>query len=148
MKIILIKDTKKVGRKYEVKDVADGFALNSLIPGKFAIPATASNLKIIETKKLGDLSISKNLSEAVLKAIEKLPEGKLIIEGKVNEKGHLFAGIHEEKIVEEFKKVTGSELPVGSLEIDQAIKGIGEYKIKIKAGDKMINLIVEVRGMK
>jgi len=148
MKIILIKDTKKVGRKYEVKDVADGFALNSLIPGKFAIPATASNLKIIETKKSGDLSISKNLSEAISKALEKLPEGKLIIEGKVNEKGHLFAGIHEEKIIEEFKKVTGSELPVGSLEIDQAIKGIGEYKIKIKAGDKMINLIVEVRGMK
>ena len=137
MKIILIKDTKKVGRKYEVKDVADGFALNSLIPGKFAIPATASNLKIIETKKLGDLSISKNMSESVLKALEKLPEGKLIIEGKVNEKGHLFAGIHEEKIVEEFKKVTGSELPVGSLEIDQAIKGIGEYKIKIKAGDRI-----------
>jgi large subunit ribosomal protein L9 len=148
MKIILIKDTKKVGRKYEVKDVADGFALNSLIPGKFAIPATASNLKMIESKKLGDLSISKNLSEAVLKALEKLPEGKLIIEGKVNEKGHLFAGIHEEKIVEEFKKVTGSELPVGSLEIDQAIKGIGEYKIKIKAGDRMVNLVVEVRGMK
>jgi len=148
MKIILIKDTKKVGRKYEVKDVADGFALNSLIPGKFAIPATASNLKIIETKKLGDLSISKNMSESVLKALEKLPEGKLIIEGKVNEKGHLFAGIHEEKIVEEFKKVTGSELPVGSLEIDQAIKGIGEYKIKIKAGDRMVNLVVEVRGMK
>ncbi|MEI8123694.1 MAG: 50S ribosomal protein L9, partial [bacterium] len=142
MKIILIKDTKKVGRKYEVKDVADGFALNSLIPGKFAIPATASNLKIIETKKLGDLSISKNMSESVLKALEKLPEGKLIIEGKVNEKGHLFAGIHEEKIVEEFKKVTGSELPVGSLEIDQAIKGIGEYKIKIKAGDRMVNLVV------
>jgi large subunit ribosomal protein L9 len=148
MKIILIKDTKKVGRKYEVKDVADGFALNSLIPGKFAIPATASNLKMIESKKLGDLSISKNLSEAVLKALEKLPEGKLIIEGKVNEKGHLFAGIHEEKIVEEFKKVTGSELPVGSLEIDQAIKGIGEYKIKIKAGDRMVNLVVEVRGMR
>jgi len=148
MKIILIKDTKKVGRKYEVKDVADGFALNSLIPGKFAIPATASNLKIIETKKLGDLSISKNMSESVLKALEKLPEGKLIIEGKVNEKGHLFAGIHEEKIVEEFKKVTGSELPVGSLEIDQAIKGIGEYKIKIKAGDRMVNLVVEVRGMR
>jgi large subunit ribosomal protein L9 len=148
MKIILIKDTKKVGRKYEVKDVADGFALNSLIPGKFAIPATTSNLKMIESKKLGDLSISKNLSEAVLKALEKLPEGKLIIEGKVNEKGHLFAGIHEEKIVEEFKKVTGSELPVGSLEIDQAIKGIGEYKIKIKAGDRMVNLVVEVRGMR
>jgi large subunit ribosomal protein L9 len=148
MKIILIKDTKKVGRKYEVKDVADGFALNSLIPGKFAIPATASNLKMIETKKLGDLSISKNMSESVLKALEKLPEGKLIIEGKVNEKGHLFAGIHEEKIVEEFKKVTSSELPVGSLEIDQAIKGIGEYKIKIKAGDKMVNLIVEVKGIK
>jgi large subunit ribosomal protein L9 len=148
MKIILIKDTKKVGRKYEVKDVADGFALNSLIPGKFAIPATASNLKMIETKKLGDLSISKNMSESVLKALEKLPEGKLIIEGKVNEKGHLFAGIHEEKIVEEFKKVTGSELPVGSLEIDQAIKGIGEYKIKIKAGDRMVNLVVEVRGMR
>ncbi|MCX6717577.1 MAG: 50S ribosomal protein L9 [Candidatus Taylorbacteria bacterium] len=148
MKIILIKDTKKVGRKYEVKDVADGFALNSLIPGKFAIPATASNLKIIESKKLGDLSISKNLSEAVLKVTEKLPSGKLVIEGKVNELGHLFAGIHEEKIAEEFQKVTGLEIAENSILIDKAIKGVGEYKIKIKVGDKTIDLLVEVKGTK
>lgn len=148
MKVIILKDTKKVGRKYEIKDVADGYALNALIPNKVAIPATPGNLKMIESKKASDIMSSQAHIETISKAIEKLPNGKLMISGKVNEKGHLFAGIHEEKIVEKFKKVTGVELSVDSLKIDTAIKGIGEYKIKILAGDKTLNLLVEVTGTK
>jgi len=148
MKIIILKDTKKVGRKYEIKDVADGYALNALIPNKIAIPATAGNLKMIEAKKALDMASSKNLQDNLSKAIEKLPGGSLKIQGKVNEKGHLFAGIHKEQIVEDFKKLTGFELPIDSLEIEKPIKEIGEHKIKISVGDKFVNLVLEIVGTK
>ena len=148
MKVIILKDTKKVGRKYEIKDVADGYALNSLIPGKIAILATPGNLKMIESKKSTDLAITNNLLGAVSKAIEKLLGGKIVLEGKVNDKGHLFAGIHAENIVQEFKKITGVELPSDSLEIEKPIKEIGEHNIKILIGDKTLKLTIEVKGIK
>jgi len=148
MKVIILKDTKKVGRKYEIKDVADGYALNSLIPRKIAILATPGNLKMIESKKSTDLAITNNLLGAVSKAIEKLPNGSLMLEGKVNDKGHLFAGIHAQNISDEFKKVTGVELTSDTLEIEKPIKEIGEHNIKILVGDKTLKLTIEVKGTK
>ncbi len=92
MKIILIKDTKKLGRKFEIKEVADGFAINSLIPRGFAIPATPGNLKTLEERKKKDGMMSEEFKKTFEYAMEKLPDGKLHIKSKVNEKGHLFAG--------------------------------------------------------
>ncbi len=51
MKVILLKDVRKVGKKFETKDVADGFALNFLIPRKLAEVSNVSNSKKMETMK-------------------------------------------------------------------------------------------------
>ena len=46
MKVLLLQDVKKVGRKFDVKDVADGYARNFLLANKLAVPADASALKL------------------------------------------------------------------------------------------------------
>jgi len=51
MKIILLKDVKGVGKKYEEKSVADGYALNFLIPQKVAMPVSSASLNIIRQMK-------------------------------------------------------------------------------------------------
>lgn len=143
MKIILLKDVKKTGKKYEIKEVADGFALNSLIPGKLAIPATVSNIKLIESKKKAD-SIFNTKSEAELnKAISEIQNITISITGKVSDKGHLFAGIHKEQISNEIKKQTGLNILADLIILEHPIKTVGEYKINIKiqereAGFKLI----------
>src|SRR5499426_4324563 len=48
MKVILLDDVSKVGRRGEVRDVSDGYARNFLIPKKLALSATAGNLKNLE----------------------------------------------------------------------------------------------------
>lgn len=53
MKVILKRDVAKVGRKNEIKNVADGYARNSLIPQGLAVPATAENLAKIEEWEKG-----------------------------------------------------------------------------------------------
>ncbi len=121
MKIILLKDVKKVGKRYDIKEVADGFALNSLIPAGQAVPATASNLKMVENKKAVSLTEKKGFIEALERAISKLENAKLIITGKTNEKGHLFAGVHKEQIALELKKQTGFDLPSDCLELEKPL---------------------------
>ena len=101
MKIILIKDVKKIGKKYEIKDVADGYALNMLIPGKMAIPATPGNVNMIEAKKKVDMVENAKTEAEMQKALNEIKGISIEIIGKVNEKGHLFAGIHKEQIAEE-----------------------------------------------
>jgi large subunit ribosomal protein L9 len=145
MKIILLKDVKKIGKKYEVKEVADGYALNSLIPNDIAVPATHSYLKLIEEKKKQSALMKEDFKKAFEYAISKLPGGKLHISGKVNEKGHLFAGIHEDQIIAEFKKETGVILCSEHFEMEKPIKEIGEHMIDLKIeGDKYkLNIVIK-----
>ena len=49
MKVILLKDVAKIGRRFEIKEVPDGYALNKLIPKNMAQFATPENIKRIET---------------------------------------------------------------------------------------------------
>ena len=145
MKIILLKDVKKLGRKYEIKDVADGYALNSLIPNDVAVPATHSYMKLVEAKKKQSALMKEDFKKAFEFAVAKLPDGKLHIGGKVNEKGHLFAGIHADQIIEEFKKEIGVILCAEHFEMEKPLKEIGEHVIdlKVEGAEYKLKLIVK-----
>ena len=139
MKIILLKDVRKLGKKYEIKDVADGYALNSLIPSDIAVPATHSYLKLIEAKKKQSALMKEDFKKAFEFAVTKLAQGKLHIKGKVNEKGHLFAGIHADQIIEEFKKETGVILCSEHFELEKPLKETGDHVIELKVEGKNTN---------
>ena len=148
MKIILLKDVKKIGKKYEVKDVADGFALNSLIPSGSAVPATGNYLKMIEERKKQSGLTKDNFKKTLEDAITKLQDKRLNIKGKVNDLGHLFAGVHINQIIEEFKKQTGMLLEKEIFDLDKPIKEVGEHKIELSFGENTITLIVNIIGEK
>jgi large subunit ribosomal protein L9 len=148
MKIILLKDVKKVGRKFEVKNVSDGLAINKLIPMGMAIQATEGNIKGLQEKiKIGENN-SAQIEDSIRKAIASLKDGKVVITGKTNDKGHLFAGVHKAQIIEEFKKVTAVEISEDSIKLEKPLKEVGEHKIKITLGDKAFEFLLEIKGEK
>ncbi len=144
MKLILIQDVPKIGRKYEIKEVKDGFARNFLMARNLAIPWTLEaeksfSLKIKqaeETKKSRENDLEKNL--------DLLNDFKIIFSRKANNEGHLFAGIKSEDIVKFLEKEKGIIIPENILEMSQPIKTLGEHKIK--ARNKI--LTVEVQNEK
>lgn len=146
MKVILLKDLKKIGRKYDVKEVADGYALNSLIPQQAAVPATASYLKFVEAKKKQDAVMKEEFKKAFEYGLTKLPNGKLHISGKVNEKGHLFAGIQKDRVIEEFKKQTGIVLSDEHFDLEKPIKEVGEHTIEVRVDGQKYKLVVFVKA--
>ncbi len=148
MKIILLKDANRVGKKYEIKNVADGFAVNSLIPQGIAVPATESYIKFVEAKKKQDALMKEEFKKAFEFGLSKLPAGKLHISGKANEKGHLFAGITKMDIIEAFKKETGVALSDEHFELEKPIKEIGERTIEVKIEDTKYKLTVNVKAEK
>lgn len=136
MKVILLKDVAKVGKKYDIKDVSDGFGLNSLLPRGLAKTATVDALKNLEVlkkaheveRKIQENLLAKNLHEV---------DGKIVeIKARANEKGHLFAGIHKEELPKYIKESLSADIDPHFIELEKPIKEVGEYDVVIKANDK------------
>src|SRR3989344_7876387 len=140
MKIILLHDIAKVGKKYDVKNVSDGHALNLLIPKGLAVTANAGALKRVEKLKLEDTAHKKVQEDLLLMNLKAVEGTTLEITEKANEKGHLFAGIHKAEISERMKDDKHIDLLPDFIVLDKPIKEVGEYKIEIRVQDKKATL--------
>ncbi len=145
MKIILLKDVRKLGKKFEIKDVADGFALNSLIPQKLAIVATADNVKRIDLEKKKHEAEAKVHEDLLMKNLAQIDGKEARIVAKADEKGHLFASIHADQIIAALKASTHAEVAPEHLDLEKPIKSTGKHTLSVAVGSKKASftLIVE-----
>jgi len=146
MKIILLQDVPKVGLKYEVKNVSDGFAQNFLLNRRLAELATPKTLKNLENRKKLIKEEKENQDKLLIKNLTKIEKGIiLIIKEKANKKGNLFSGIDEERIIFELKNQHQIELSPEHLILEKPVKTVGEQVVAIKVGDHQssLKLLVE-----
>ena len=131
MRIILLQNVEKLGKKYDIKEVADGYARNFLIPKGLVKPATKENLKWLETQK--EIEVKK--AEEELKKVEAVATNidgqEIIIPVKIGEEGQLFESITSQKIYEKLKEL-GFEIKKSQIDLTEPIKELGEYPVKIK----------------
>ena len=146
MKVILLKNVPKVGSKYDIKNVSDGYALNFLIPHKMAEVATAATVKRVETMKAQDLAEKKVQEELLAKNIETISTTVVTLKEKANDKGHLFSGIHKEQILAALAAQARLTLHPDFLDMPKPIKETGEHKVLVKAGGKSSELRVMVEA--
>jgi large subunit ribosomal protein L9 len=132
MKVILLKDVKGVGRKYDVKEVGDGHAVNMLIPKGLAETATPANIKKMEVRKSTDTTMKAVDAELAKANIEQLGAQTIEISEKANEKGHLFAGVHTEEIAKAVKKQIHLDIDPEWIKLEKPIKTTGEYEINVE----------------
>lgn len=144
MKVILTQDVKKVGRKGEVKEVADGYAHNVLLPKKLALPGTPENLKKIE-KEQEQKEDKKALDESLLIKSIKNVDGKTVsVSAKTNDAGGLFEAIHNKHIISAVKEQLGIDLAESVFVNQESIKTAGEHQVKLKVGKVTASLIVSI----
>ena len=131
MRIILLQDVENLGKKYDVKEVASGYARNFLIPKDLAKIATKENLKWLENQK--EIEVKK--AEEELKKVQEIATNidgqEIIISVKVGEEGQLFESITSQKIYEKLKEL-GFEIKKSQIDLTEPIKELGEYPVKIK----------------
>ena len=144
MKVILLKDVANVGRKFETKEVNSGHAQNFLIPKGLAIIATPQAIKMAKTEVAKIEGERKVMEDLIAKNIKDLDETTIRINGKANEKGHLFAGIHKEELVKEIKKQTELDLAPEFIDLEHPIKQLGEYTVSVKKGNHSAKMKVIV----
>ncbi|MEK7576038.1 MAG: 50S ribosomal protein L9 [Patescibacteria group bacterium] len=141
MRIILLQDVPKIGRKYDIKDVSSGYARNFLFPRGLAELATSDKIKLSETKRKQteqEMAIQDNILGKNINILEGLT---IEVKEKSNEKGHLFAGIHKKEISKILREKNHIDIPAELIEIGKPIKEIGKHKIKVKDKEFILNII-------
>lgn len=136
MKVILLTDVKKVGQRGEVKDVADGYAQNVLIPRGLAKPGTAENLKRLEKKQ--EREGESKAAEAALaqKAVEAVNGKTVTLSVRANEAGKLFEAVHEKHIVDAIEKEFRARFSEKDILLKEPIKNLGTFEAEVRVGEK------------
>ena len=144
MKVILLRDVAAVGKRDAVKEVADGYALNFLIPRGLAQEASAKNTA--EHDKRQKISeITAQAQDAQFQELaRKLSEDKISLKVKANEFGHLYESISAKRIASEITKKYKQAISDNSVILDEPIKKAGEAKIEIRLGRHQATTTVEV----
>lgn len=135
MQVILLKDVAKVGRRNEVKNVADGYGRNFLVGRGLAVVATPDALARLKTQLSQNKAHMEIQHTLLAKSLETLKDLKITVKVKADKDGHLFAGLRPDVIVEAVKKEAKIELDSEWLVMDKPIKMTGDHTIEIKAGD-------------
>ena len=148
VRVILQQDIQNVGRKYEVKEVRDGYARNFLLPRRLAEPAAAATLKVLEAKRQREEHQKSEESEHYKASVEKLKGLVLYFKMKIGERGRAFGSVTAVKIRDALRK-QGVAVEKEWLRLEGPIKTTGEHSatIEFPHGAKgEVKVIVDAEG--
>jgi len=137
MKVIFLQDVKKVGKKGDILEVAEGYARNYLLPRKLAVEATQGHLKDLEQKKSSEARKKAQVKEEAAKLADKLQKLNIKIATKVGEGGRLFGSITSKDIADAIKTQHNIEIDKKKIDLKNPIKSLGVYPVTVKLHPKV-----------
>jgi len=137
MKVVLVKSVPNLGQVGEIKNVADGYARNFLLPQGLARVATEDAINQVEKSKKKKQKAQANKAKQYKEVAKKVNNLKLVIKAKAEkEKKTLFAAIKESDIAKELKD-RKYDIPAQFIKLEQPIKQLGYYDIMIDFGNEL-----------
>jgi large subunit ribosomal protein L9 len=133
MKVILLKDVAKLGKRNTVVEVPDGYALNKLIPAKMALPATPVNLKRVERVVSENNAHRASATDAFQQALEQLKNTSITIQRESNAQGGLFEAVKPVDIARALVAAGINGVPMDAILISTPIKSTGEHSITLSS---------------
>jgi large subunit ribosomal protein L9 len=132
MKVILQKDIKALGKKGDIKEVAEGYARNFLFPKGLAVEASTGNVKNLMQEK-GAAQHREAVEEAKAREMAaRLNEVEVVMHAKVGDGGRLFGSITGKEIAEEIQKVSGLAIEKRQIEMKETFKAVGEFTVLVR----------------
>ncbi len=133
MKVVFLEEVEGTARTGDVKNVADGFARNYLLPRRLAAPATKHYIAVAEQKATKEAKRQDRVDGEARERLLPLVDGQeMTIEVLVGEQGKLFGSVTSRDIAERLQKDTGVELEHRQVSLNQPIREIGTHEISVK----------------
>jgi len=132
MKVILTKEIKNLGKAGEIKEVADGYARNYLLPRGLAVEATTNNIKVGEEKKQ-KVQKAKDRELAEAETLRDKLDGKTIkVPARAGGGDKLFGAVTSREIAEVIHQEYKLDIDKKKIDLKEPIKHLGEYRVKLK----------------
>jgi large subunit ribosomal protein L9 len=145
MQIILIKDVDNLGAAHETVEVRPGYARNYLIPQKYAIEASGSNMKILEERRKQATKREAKLLAEINKVKDVLTASPVKLGAKVGTSGKIFGSVTSIQLARAIREQKGYEIDRRRITLLDDVKEAGTHKAQIDFGkDNVLSLDFEV----
>lgn len=132
MKIILLQDEKKLGKKGDIIEASDGYARNYILPKKIGVEATAQNRNDLKLHKANDAKIAKEQLETAQALAKDLETKQVVVAIKAGEGGKTFGSVSSKEIAAALKEQHKLEVDKKKIQLPEALKSIGSYEVSVK----------------
>jgi large subunit ribosomal protein L9 len=146
MKVILTEDVQHLGESGAIKEVANGYARNYLLPRGLAKPATPGMVKVIEERKAADARRTAKAEEENRSLATLIGEQTLRMKARVGKQGRLYGSITAADIANMLSQQIGQTIDRRKVDLADNIHSIGTYEVTVKLVGKLnpkVKVVVE-----
>lgn len=146
MKVVLRRDVAGLGREGDVKDVADGYARNYLMPRGLAAPATAGQLASVKERKAAEQRQVARLDSEQRALVERIEAEPLLLRARAGAQGRLHGSVTGTQIAEALSLALEREIDKRAVELVDPIKHLGSHAVQVRLAPRVaarLTVVVE-----
>ncbi|MCM1120151.1 MAG: 50S ribosomal protein L9 [bacterium] len=138
MKIILLQDEKKLGKKGDIIEASDGYARNYILPKKIGVEATPKNLNDLKLQKANSEKLAQEQLDAARALAAGLEQCQVVVKIKAGEGGRTFGSVSSKEIAAALKEQHGIELDKKKIQLEESLKSFGNYEVTVKLHPQVV----------
>jgi len=144
MKVVFLQDVSSKGKAGEIREVADGYARNFLIPKNLAIPASESAIKLAGIKSQELMRHRARVHDEMSELANLLKDKEIHFKAKAGEKGRLHGSITTANIADELTKLAKVEIDKKKIELDEPLRQLGTHEVKLQFSKEIAATIIVI----
>ena len=142
MKIILLQDDKKLGKKGDVIETSEGYARNYILPKKIGVEATPKNMNDLKLQKANSAKVAQEQLDAAKTLAESLRDKQVVVRIKAGEGGKAFGSVSSKEIAAACREQCGIELDKKKIQLPESLKNFGSYEVSVKLHPQVTGTLV------
>ncbi len=132
MKVVFLQDVANIASAGEIKEVADGYARNFLIPKKLAVLASSSAAGTVEAQRRAEARAKEKEKAELIELADRLDGREITLKAQVGAKERLYGSITSADIAAELESTAGVAIDKKKIELAEPIRQLGSYEVTVK----------------
>lgn len=132
MKVILLQDEKKLGKKGDIVEVNEGYARNYILPKKIGVEATPQNRNDLKLRKANESKVAQEQLDAAKALAAELETKQVTVKMKAGEGGRVFGSVSSKEIAAAYKEQHNLEIDKKKIQLSESLKNFGTHQVSVK----------------
>ena len=138
MKIILLQDEKKLGKKGDIIEASEGYARNYILPKKIGVEATAKNMNDLKLQKANADKLAQESLDAAKALAAELETKQVVVKVKAGEGGRVFGSVSSKEIAAACKEQCNIEIDKKKIQLTESLKSFGCHEVAVKLHPQVV----------